>query len=66
MQDKLLTVRQAAEILNVTSWQVRQYIKNGQIEAHPMGEGKGHGIRWRIWNKDLVAFINKRTNNDLG
>jgi len=63
--DKPLTVKEAAEFLSVSTWQVRDYIYEGRLRAYKMGNGTGkRGSRreWRIWKKDLVAFINRSSN----
>lgn len=49
--EKLLTPEQAAEILNVTSNTIREWLKKGEL--------KGLKIKnlWRIRPADLEAFI---------
>jgi len=50
--EKLLTPEQAAEILNVTSNTIREWLKKGEL--------KGLKIKnlWRIRQSELEAFIN--------
>ncbi|KKN59287.1 hypothetical protein LCGC14_0543860 [marine sediment metagenome] len=65
MKEKLLTTQQAAEFLSVNVYQVREYIKNGKLLAHRLGNGTGkRGSRrpWRIWDFDLKIFINHSSN----
>ena len=62
MEDKLLTVKDVAEFLSVTTHRVREYLRRGQLKAYKMGNntGKpGNKREWRIWQKDLVEFINR-------
>lgn len=66
--DKLMTVKQAAGFLKVNPWQVYKWIRDGLIEAHPLGpvrKGSGSRPSLRIWLSDLIAFVNKdKTNAD--
>lgn len=56
MSDELLTLKQVAEILDV-SWQtVRNYINEKKINAIKLNENSGY----RITTKDLMSFLNKR------
>ena len=60
--DKPLTVIQAARILSVHPWQVRKYIRTKQLMAYKLGVNttkQGDNRRWRIWEADLGAFINR-------
>ncbi len=50
-----LTVRQAAEQLDLTEYRVRELIREKQIRATKIGQ-------WRIKPDDLEEFIRKRTN----
>lgn len=51
MNDKLLTVDQAAAKLSVHPKTIRQYIRNRQLKAQKIGK------LWRIQEKDLNEFI---------
>ena len=65
MKDKPLTVEEAATFLSVNPWQVRYYINSGQLKAYKMGNGsgkKGSRKHWRIFKKDLIAFLNRGSN----
>lgn len=64
MNDKLLTIKEAAEFLSVNPRIVRQYARKGILKAYKLGNNTGKGgskREWRIWHKDLVDFINKGT-----
>ena len=65
VENKPLTVAEAADFLSVNPWQIRHYISRGVLKAYKMGNGrnkKGSRRRWRIWKEDLVAFINRDSN----
>lgn len=65
MNDKPLTVNEAAEFLRVIPWVVRSYINKGQLKAYKLGNGtnkKGSRRRWRIWQYDLDEFVNRHPN----
>jgi excisionase family DNA binding protein len=49
--DRLLTLREAAEVLRLTTRTVREYVKRGEIK------GKIIGKRWRFRRADLDAFF---------
>jgi excisionase family DNA binding protein len=49
--ERLLTLREAAEVLRLSSRTVREYVKNGEIR------GKIIGKRWRFRRADLDAFF---------
>jgi|GEM_PF-1739094 len=48
--DRLLTIREAAEVLRLSTRTVREYVKRGEIR------GKIIGKRWRFRRADLDAF----------
>ena len=48
--DRLLTLREAAEVLRLSTRTVREYLKRGEIN------GKIIGKRWRFRRADLDAF----------
>ena len=50
MNDQILTVDQAAALLNLHPKTVRQYIRAGQLKARKVGK------QWRILQQDLDAF----------
>lgn len=59
--DHLLTLREAAEVLRLSTRTVREYTLHGEIEARIIGG------RWRIRRADLGAFFaNARRNWDFG
>ena len=49
--DRLLTLREAAEVLCLNPRTVREYVQRGQIE------GRIIGGRWRFRRADLDAFF---------
>jgi len=49
--EHLLTIREAAEVLRLSTRTVRQYVKRGEIR------GKIIGKRWRFRRADLDAFF---------
>lgn len=61
--EKPLTVNEAAEFLSVNPFIIRKYIHKGMLKAHRIGDGTGKtgqdlkGVRFRIWKKDLIAFL---------
>jgi excisionase family DNA binding protein len=48
--DRLLTLKEAAEILRLHTRTVREYVRRGELE------GRVIGGRWRFRRKDLDAF----------
>lgn len=52
MVEKLYTIEQAAEILQVNYYTLRRWIAEGKIHATKLG-----GRLWRISEADLEAFI---------
>ncbi len=49
--DRLLTLREAAEVLRLSPRTVREYVSRGEIE------GRIIGGRWRFRRADLDAFF---------
>jgi excisionase family DNA binding protein len=49
--DRLLTLREAAEVLRLSTRTVREYLRRGEIE------GRVIGGRWRFRSADLDAFF---------
>ena len=49
--ERLLTLREAAEVLRLSTRTVREYVKRGEIR------GKLIGNRWRFRRADLDAFF---------
>ena len=66
VNERPLTLNEAAEFLSVNPWQVRHYIKVGSLKASKMGNGtnkKGSRRHWRIWKEDLIEFLNRGRND---
>ena len=55
--DRLLTLREAAEVLHLSPRTVREYLKRGEIE------GRIIGGRWRFRRADLDAFFENAPRN---
>ena len=55
--DHLLTLREAAEVLRLSTRTVREYILRGEIEARIIGG------RWRLRRAGLDAFYEKARRN---
>jgi excisionase family DNA binding protein len=51
--ERLLTLREAAEVLRLSTRTVREYVKRREIK------GKLIGNRWRFKRADLDAFFEK-------
>jgi excisionase family DNA binding protein len=49
--DRLLTLREAAEVLRLNPRTVREYVQRGEVE------GRIIGGRWRFRRADLDAFF---------
>ena len=49
--DRLLTLREAADVLRLSTRTVREYVQRGEIE------GRIIGGRWRFRRADLDAFF---------
>jgi excisionase family DNA binding protein len=55
--EKFLTLREAAEVLRLSTRTIREYIKRGEIR------GKLIGKRWRFRRADLDAFFEDAPSN---
>jgi len=53
--DKLLTIKEVAEILRVSERSVNRYIEAGKLKASKIGQ-------WRIKQSDLDEFLEKSLN----
>jgi excisionase family DNA binding protein len=49
--DRLLTLREAAEVLRLSTKTVRQYVQSGEIKGRIIGK------QWRFRRGDLDAFF---------
>lgn len=58
--ERLMTVKEVADYLQMHVQNVRDYIRKGLIKASRIGNGKNG--RYRIWYSDLKEFINKNAN----
>jgi len=55
--ERLLTLREAAEVLRLSTRTVREYVHRGEIK------GKIIGNRWRFKRADLDAFFENAPSN---
>jgi excisionase family DNA binding protein len=55
--DRLLTLRETAEVLRLGTRTVREYVQRGEIEGRIIGR------RWRFRRADLDAFFAKARRN---
>ncbi len=53
--DKLLTLKETAQVLRVSERTIMRYLKSGKLKASKVGQ-------WRISQKDLEEFLNKYSN----
>ena len=69
-KEKMLTVKEVAEYLNISDFMVRYYIGQGLLKAHKLGV-KGNGgsttkknqqKTWRIKEKDVQEFLDRGSN----
>jgi len=51
--ERLLTLKEAADVLRLHTRTVREYVRRGELE------GRVIGGRWRFRRKDLDAFFDK-------
>lgn len=51
--------REVARILGVSYDTVRDYIRSGELKAHPvkLDAAGPTGNRWRIWKRDFTTFL---------
>jgi excisionase family DNA binding protein len=55
--ERLLTLREAAEVLRLSTRTVREYVRRGEIEGRIIGR------RWRFKRADLDAFFENAPRN---
>lgn len=60
-ENALLEVKDAALVIGVTPWWVRQLIARGEMRAINVG-GPEKAARWRIDPEDLTAWMRNREN----
>lgn len=58
-QHALLTTAQAAALMGVTPWWVRQLIGSGELRGVNVGS-VGTATRWRVDPEDLATWIARR------
>jgi excisionase family DNA binding protein len=55
--ERLLTLRETAEVLRLSTRTVREYVKRGEIKGRIIGK------RWRFRRADLDAFFENAPRN---
>ncbi len=60
--DRLLTVDQVAERLQVNEQTIRRWLREGELTGVPFGGRTG----WRIGEEDLQAFLERRRMAESG
>lgn len=61
MEDKMYTVQEVAQQLRVSERTVRKWVEDGDLPAFHIGK-RGYRIR----ESDLIAFIERRTQQSSG
>jgi excisionase family DNA binding protein len=56
MEDRLLTVREAAERLRVSEWTIRRWLRTGELKGSRFGDKAG----WRVRESELEAFLKRK------
>ena len=51
MDDKILTLEEAAEFLKVSKSAIRKWLKSGKLKGHKAGRV------WRFFQADLVSWL---------
>ena len=63
--ETLLTISEVAVILKISETTIYEYIRTGKLKAQRLGgAGKKNKLNrkpWRVWENDLVEFINSGT-----
>ncbi len=54
--DKLLTLKEAAQILRVSERTIMRYLKSGKLKGSKLGQ-------WRIKESDLENFLRESSND---
>ena len=54
--DRMLTVEQVAERLQVNEQTIRRWLRDGELTGVPFGGRTG----WRVGEEDLQAFLDRR------
>ena len=60
---RILTPRQAAELLSCDEKTITRWARKGYLPAHPLGEGKKK--YWRFFEDELFDWLNGQTNGAL-
>lgn len=56
MEDRLLTVPEAAERLRVSEWSIRRWLRSGRLKGVRIG---GSRAGWRVRESELEAFLKR-------
>jgi len=57
---ELLSIKEVANILGVTIWTVRNYIKEGKLDCYKISRRN-----YKISSKHLAEFLNKTKNQNF-
>jgi excisionase family DNA binding protein len=57
---RLLTIREAAQVLGVSPPWLYEQVARGLFPAVPLGRAVGRGRVWRVRPDDIEAFIDQR------
>ena len=58
--ERLLTVAEVAERLQVSEYTVREWLRTGRLRGHRLG---GTKLGWRVRPSDLAQFIDATVND---
>ena len=58
--ERLLTVAQVADRLQVSEYTVREWLRTGRLRGHRLG---GDKLGWRVRPSDLTQFIDAAAND---
>ena len=53
-EERLLTVAEVADRLQVSEWTVRDWLREGRLKGHRMG---GRKLGWRVRPSELQRFL---------
>jgi excisionase family DNA binding protein len=59
--EEWLTIREAAERLNITPYTLRMWIKRGKITASKQGAAGPGRREWRVRSADVQVFLGEET-----
>lgn len=54
IEERMLTVEEVAERLQVSEWTIRDWLRTGRLKGHRMG---GRKLGWRVRPSELQRFL---------